>query len=61
MHHPPCDNELRYCGWNSEYDWVKNANLIIAGHWHTAYSWNNVKVFKALTEHKKLNYEIISL
>ena len=35
--------------------------IIWSGHWHSDMICDKVRIFPALTEHKKLNYKIISL
>jgi len=39
----------------------KIEGTILAGHWHMEKDCGNVKVFPALTEHKKLNYRIYDI
>lgn len=61
MHHPPMNKATRKCDWNPEYDWVKDADFILSGHWHSEVNCGQVKVFPALTEKKQLTYRIINL
>jgi predicted phosphodiesterase len=61
MHHPPMNKATKTCDWNSAYDWVKDADLILSGHWHKEITCGNTMVFSPLSEHKRLTYRIISL
>ena len=58
QHEPPL---IRYtCDWKQGFDAEKDLT-IWAGHWHMEKTCGNVRIFPALTEHRKLNYQIINL
>jgi len=58
QHHPPLHEDT--CNFRESFSAEKDMT-VWSGHWHSDMICGKVRVFPALTEHKKLNYLIIDL
>lgn len=58
QHVPPLEADT--C--NSRTDFIAEEDLVVfSGHFHKEMSCGNVRIFPALTEHKRLNYSIVNI
>ena len=58
QHHAPLIKGT--CDWRDDFKNGKS-DVIWSGHWHKEITCGNIKIFPALTEHKQLQYRIITI